>query len=90
MSIRKRSVGGSLQWHVFDSLLWPGGHFEGDIFLTSDAFTRGIGRRDPSARWPSGIVPYEISPVFGKKNRCSGSIGFYRSPQQMVSIEQRL
>jgi hypothetical protein len=44
-----------------------GGDYQGDILLTSETFHRGIGKRDPSARWPNGIVPYEISLEYGKK-----------------------
>lgn len=45
-----------------------GGDFEGDILLTSDTILRGIGTNSPSARWPNGIVPYEISSEYGKIN----------------------
>jgi len=43
-----------------------GGDYQGDILLTPDAFYRGIGKLDASARWPNGIVPYEISTLYGK------------------------
>ncbi|CAF3376573.1 unnamed protein product [Rotaria sp. Silwood1] len=43
-----------------------GGDFEGDILLTSMTISRGIGKRNTSARWPNGIVPYEISSEYGK------------------------
>ncbi len=43
-----------------------GGDYEGDILLPSDTLHRGIGKQDPFARWPNGIVPYEISLDYGK------------------------
>ncbi|CAF1633502.1 unnamed protein product [Adineta ricciae] len=36
------------------------GDFEGDIILAPDTIYRGIGVKSPLARWPNGIVPYEI------------------------------
>lgn len=43
-----------------------GGDYQGDILLTTDQLQRGVGKRNPLARWPNGIIPYEISNEYGR------------------------
>lgn len=59
-------IGKSKQTTIWKKISFVGGDFEGDILLAPDTFYRGIGKLDPSARWPNGIVPFEISSAYGK------------------------
>ncbi|CAF3988560.1 unnamed protein product [Rotaria sordida] len=63
-----------------------GGDFEGDIFLTPTTIFRGIGKREPSARWPNGIVPYEISSDYDGYDRAK-IISAMRRLERIVSLD---
>jgi len=39
------------------------GKFEGDIVMTEE---QRNGERDPTSRWPNGVVPFVIESVFGE------------------------
>ncbi|CAF4220253.1 unnamed protein product [Rotaria sp. Silwood2] len=63
-----------------------GGDFEGDILLTPVTIFRGIGKRDLSARWPNGIVPYEISLDYDAYDRAK-IISAIRRLERVVSLD---
>jgi hypothetical protein len=68
-SVRETDIeetGKSTQNRSIIFCLLIGGDYEGDILLTPETIYRGIGRKDPFARWPDGIVPYQISSAYGK------------------------
>ncbi|CAF3386612.1 unnamed protein product [Rotaria socialis] len=62
-----------------------GGNFECDIFLTPTTVVRGIGKKDPSACWPNGIVPYEVSSDYDAYDRAK-IISAMRSLERVVSL----
>jgi hypothetical protein len=67
-SVREADIeetGKSTQNRSIIFCLLIGGDYEGDILLTPETIYRGIGKKDPLARWPDGIVPYQISPDYG-------------------------
>lgn len=57
----------NVHWKFDRSFL--GGDYQGDILLTTDQLQRGVGKRNPLARWPNGTVPYEISTEYGNIER---------------------
>ncbi|UJR10625.1 hypothetical protein I4U23_014822 [Adineta vaga] len=63
-----------------------GGDYEGDILLVSDTFYRGIGAKDSFARWPNGIVPYEISSDYDANDRAKIMAGMRRL-ERVVSLD---
>ncbi|CAF1628672.1 unnamed protein product, partial [Didymodactylos carnosus] len=64
-------------------------YFEGDILLDPGMETRGIGRVEAAARWPGGIVPYEISSVFDANDQTKILAGMRRL-ENTVAINGRL